>query len=298
MVTSLLAQPQGDQTVALGVYWLSSPEIGSAVRDTSLHVEGELEMALGTTIREIHARGARRSRRVLWGGAAAAMTVGLGGPQPLHAPRARGAQAALWMAAHGTQREPTYTLAVPTRELVDLVRGQVFTDSGRFFPCRTNPSCSAWGQDIALSAPNITIDGPRLVFSVHLVGSYAVSQFFAATVTGDLIVSGLPTVRGRKVVLTQSAASASSASDVTFRAFLEATHGRIESMLDQSPGFDLAQYLAYAASDPALPPPRLPNTPCVDPSQIQVQSISTQPTTSTVSAVVSVTPPTAGSKCA
>jgi len=210
------------------------------------------------------------------------MALGLGAPERVSAPPA--------------PVVPTYTLTVATRQLVDLLRGQVFTDSGRFFPCRTNPACSAWGRDIALSAPNISIDGPRLVFSVHLVGNYAMSQFFATTVTGDLIVSGVPTVHGTRVVLSQSAATASPTSDMLFRAFLEATHPRIESMLDQSPGFDLAQYLAFAASDSALPPPRLPDTPCVDPSQIQVQSVSTQPSTSALSAVVSVSPPPSG-KC-
>jgi len=190
----------------------------------------------------------------------------------------------------------SYTLTMPTHDLVELVRGQVFTDSGRFRPCRTNPACSSWGQDIVLSSPRITVDGPRLVFSVHLVGSYAMSQFFAANVTGDLIVSGVPTPRGNRVVLSQSTAAASATSDLAFRAFLEAAHRRIETMLDQAPGFDLAQYLSYAASDRAIPPPRLPNVSCVDPSQIQLQSVATQPTPSAVVAVVVVTAPPAG-KC-
>src|SRR6516225_6554618 len=108
----------------------------------------------------------------------------------------------------------TYTLTVPTRELVNSIRGQVFTDSGRFYPCRTNPACSAWGQDIALSSPKLSIDGARVVFSVHLVGTYAMSQFFAATVAGDLIISGVPVARGNHVVMTQTAAMSSEASDM------------------------------------------------------------------------------------
>ena len=190
----------------------------------------------------------------------------------------------------------TYTLTVATRELVSTLRGQVFTDSGRFYPCRTNPSCSSWGQDIALSSPNLSVSGPRIVFSVHLVGTYAMSQFFAATVAGDLIISGVPTARGNHVVMTQTAAAASETSDMAFRAFLEATHTRVESMIEQSPGFDLAQYLAYAASDARLPPPRLPNVNCLDPSQIEVQSVSTMPASSAVTATVSVSPPPPG-KC-
>src|SRR3974377_391896 len=67
------------------------------------------------------------------------------GRDPAHSPRALAAH-------HGA---PTYTLTVPTRELVEMMREQVFTDSGRFYPCRTNPSCSSWGEDIALSAPNL-----------------------------------------------------------------------------------------------------------------------------------------------
>jgi hypothetical protein len=191
---------------------------------------------------------------------------------------------------------PVYTLTVPTRELVSTLQDQVFIDSGRFFPCRTNPSCSSWGHDIALSSPRLSIDGQRLVFSVRLVGTYAMSQFFAATVAGDLIISGVPAVRGNHVALAETAVAASDASDATFRAFLEVMHTRIESMIDQSPGFDLAQYLAYAASDPRLPPPRLPNVNCVDPSQIKLQSVSTMPAASALTATVLVGPPPPG-KC-
>jgi len=191
-------------------------------------------------------------------------------------------------AHHAAHDAAVYTVAVPTAELVQLMRAQVFTDSGRFYPCRANPSCAAWGHDIALSQPEVSVDGPRVVFSVHLLGSYAINQFFTPTVAGDLIISGVPVVRNNKVVLSEAEASAGPSSDVTFRAFLEATHGRIESMLEQSSGFDLAGYLAYSASDPDAPPPRLPNVRCVDPQQIQVQSVATQPQISTINAVVNV----------
>jgi len=66
-------------------------------------------------------------------------------------------------------------------------------------------------------------------------------------------------------------------------------------MLDQSPGFDLGQYLAAAAADPRLPPPRLPNTSCVDASQVQVQSVATQPAAGAINAVVTVA---SGGRCA
>jgi len=200
-------------------------------------------------------------------------------------------------AARSPERAATYTLTMPTREMVSLIRGQIFTDSGRFYPCRGNSACSAWGHDIALSNPQVAVDGPRLVFSVHLVGTYAINQFFAPGVAGDLVVSGVPIVRGNKVGLTQSTASATPTSDVAFRAFLEATHSQVEAMLDQSPGFDLAQYLAYAASDPAIPPPRLPNVQCVDASRIHLQSVATQPAAGAVDAVVLVDPPAPGGRC-
>jgi hypothetical protein len=87
-----------------------------------------------------------------------------------------------------------YTLTTPVADLVALVRAQVFTDAGRYYPCRGNPSCSAWGQNIALSDPALTIDGARLVFSVKMVGTYALNPYIAPQVTGTLIVSG---VRGQ-----------------------------------------------------------------------------------------------------
>ena len=68
----------------------------------------------------------------------------------------------------GVAPAKAYTVAMPTSQLLEIVRGQVFTDSGRFFPCRVNPACATWGKDIAVSNPQIAINGPRLVFSVHL----------------------------------------------------------------------------------------------------------------------------------
>jgi len=188
----------------------------------------------------------------------------------------------------GVAPAKAYTVAMTTSQLLEIVRGQVFTDSGRFFPCRANPSCSAWGQDIALSAPQIAINGERLVFSVHLTGSYTLNQFLSATVTGDLIVSGVPSVRANKVVLTQSSASASDASDVTFKTFLQAMHTRIESMIDQSAGFDLAQYLSMSASDSHLPPPRLPGIHCVQATDVGIQSVAANAPRSSVEAQVTV----------
>jgi hypothetical protein len=183
--------------------------------------------------------------------------------------------------------QATYTVTVQTSQLVQLLKGQIFTDSGRFYPCRANPSCSAWGQDISLSRPQVTIDGPRLAFSVHLLGSYAMNQFFTARVAGDLVVSGVPAVRNNKVTLSEVQASSTPTSDLAFRTFVEATHDRIESMLEESGGFDLAQYLAYASTDPQAPPPRLP-VQCPDPQQIHVQSVATQPPVSSVASVVAV----------
>jgi hypothetical protein len=178
-----------------------------------------------------------------------------------------------------------YTLTTPVADLVALVRTQVFTDAGRYYPCRGNPSCSAWGQNIALSDPALTIDGARLVFSVKMVGTYALNPYIAPQVTGTLIVSGVPVVSDNRVRLSEAKVDAGP-SDVTFQAFVQATHERMEKMVSESGGFDLAQYLASASRDPRLPPPRLPGLHCVDPTEMQVQRVQTDAGGATIIAVV------------
>jgi hypothetical protein len=179
----------------------------------------------------------------------------------------------------------SYTLTTPVADLLALLRTQVFTEGGRFYPCRGNPSCSAWGENIALSDPALSIDGTRIKFSVKMVGTYAINPYFAPQVAGTLIVSGVPVVQDNKVRLSEARVEAGP-SDVTFQAFVQATHAKAEQMVSQSGGFDLAQYLSNASRDPRLPPPRLPGLHCVDPTEIQVQTIQADQGTAALTTMV------------
>jgi hypothetical protein len=188
-----------------------------------------------------------------------------------------------------------YTLTMPTAQMVSLLKTQLFVDSGRLYPCRGNPACSAWGQNLALSAPTVQIDGPRLVFSVHVSGTYAINSMIAPSIAGDLVVSAVPVARDGLIHTTQSNVQAGPTSDITFQAFVQTVHGQLEQMLNEKGALDLAQYLAMSAQDPKLPPPRLPGVKCVDRSQIHLQSIATEPASSSVTAMVVVSPPGPGS---
>jgi hypothetical protein len=195
-----------------------------------------------------------------------------------------------------TSRDPrSYTLAMPTAQMVSVLKTELFVDGGRLYPCRGNPACSSWGHDLALSAPGVKVDGPRLVFTVHVSGTYAINAMFAPSIAGDLVVSAVPVARNGLIHVTQSAVQAGPASDIVFQGFVQTLHGQIEQMLNDKGTLDLAQYLAMSAKDPKLPPPRLPGVSCVDPSQIQVQSVATDPPSSSVRAMVTVTAPAAGS---
>jgi hypothetical protein len=189
----------------------------------------------------------------------------------------------------------SYTLAMPTAQMVSVLTTELFVDSGRLYPCRGNPACSSWGHDLALSAPGVKIDGPRLVFTVHVSGTYAINAMFAPSIAGDLVVSAVPVARDGLIHVTQSAVQAGPASDIVFQGFVQTVHGQIEQMLNDKGTLDLAQYLAMSAKNPKLPPPRLPGVSCVDPSQIQVQSVATDPPSSSVRAMVTVNAPAAGS---
>jgi hypothetical protein len=169
----------------------------------------------------------------------------------------------------------TYVLTVATATLDSVMRAQVFTDSGRFYPCRINPACSSWGHDVVLTNPDITIDGSRVFVSVHVVGTYVINDFFAPSVSGGLILSGVPVLRDNKVAFTQTTTEASPESDMAFRAFIDAVRPRVESMIEKAPGFDLAGYLVASTADLQLPPPRLGKHECVRASQIKIESIGT-----------------------
>jgi hypothetical protein len=190
----------------------------------------------------------------------------------------------------------SYTLAMPTAQMVSILRTELFVDSGRLYPCRGNPVCSSWGHDLALSAPGVKIDGPRLVFTVHVSGTYAINAMFAPSIAGDLVVAAVPVARNGLIHMTQSTVQAASTSDIAFQAFVQTVHGQIEQLLNDKGTLDLAQYLAMSAKDPKLPPPRLPGVSCVQPSQIQVQSVATDPPSSSVTAMVLVNAPAAGSR--
>jgi hypothetical protein len=190
----------------------------------------------------------------------------------------------------------SYTLAMPTAQMVSVLRTELFVDSGRLYPCRGNPACSSWGHDLALSAPGVKIDGPRLVFTVHVSGTYAINAMFAPSIAGDLVVSAVPVARNGLIHVTQSVVQAGPASDIVFQGFVQTVHGQIEQMLNDKGTLDLAQYLAMSAKDPKLPPPRLPGVSCVEPSQIQVQSVATDPPSSSVTAMVTVNAPAGGSR--
>ncbi len=212
----------------------------------------------------------------------------------------------LWMPSAGVHRgaagagggvDPRpYTLTMPTAQMVSVLRTELFVDSGRLYPCRGNPACSSWGHDLALSAPGVKIDGPRVVFTVHVAGSYAINAMFAPSVAGDLVVSTVPVARNGLIHITQANVQAAPTSDIVFQGFVQTVHGQLEGLLNDKGTLDLAQYLAMSAKDPKLPPPRLPGVSCVEPSQIQVQSIATDPGASAVTAMVTVNQAAGGGK--
>jgi hypothetical protein len=197
-------------------------------------------------------------------------------------------------------RDTTYTVVVRADEMMAMLNQVVFTDSGgSFYPCRVEASkCDSWGHDIALSRPTIKTDGSRLVLSVHIHGTYPMSQFFAPSVQGTLDLSAIPTVRENAIRMTQTEV-ASGGGDAVFNGFLAVTHDQIAQYVDQRVKVDLVQHLAAATADPSLPPPRLPGLACVDPSHLTLTSAATQQAPdAVVIGVHLLTPPGPRSKCA
>lgn len=181
-----------------------------------------------------------------------------------------------------------YTLTMTTTVISQLLRQQLFTDSGRAYPCRNNPACASWGDQLAVSHPVVAVDGPRVVLSVHVSGTYPINQYFTPEIGGDLTVSAIPVVDGGLVHVTQAQVTAGSKSDMTFQAFVGALHAHMEDLLNQRGVFDLASYLALASRNPNLPPPRIPDLTCLDAGQIAVQRVATQADPAAVTAAVTV----------
>jgi hypothetical protein len=217
--------------------------------------------------------------------------------------------AAAGLATHGhstrrpaadVARDTTYTVLVRADEMMAMLNQAVFTDSGgTFYPCRVPASkCDSWGHDIALSQPTIKTDASRLFLSVHIHGTYPMSQFFAPSVQGTLDLSAIPTVQENAIRMTQTEV-ASGGGDAVFNGFLAVTHDQIAQYVNQKVKIDLVQHLAAATADPNLPPPRLPGLTCVDPSHLTLTSATTQQAPdAVVIAVHVVTPAGNRARCA
>jgi hypothetical protein len=198
-----------------------------------------------------------------------------------------------------TPRDTTYTVLIRADDMMAMLNQVVFTDSGgTFYPCRVQGShCDNWGHDIALSQPIIKTDATRLTLSVHIRGTYPMSQFFAPSVQGTLDLSAVPTVRENVVHMSQTEV-ASGGGDAVFQGFVAVTRDQIAQYVDQHVKFDIIQHLAQATADPSLPPPRLPGVACVDPSHLTLTSAATQQAPdAVVIAVHLLTPPGSRSRC-
>jgi hypothetical protein len=196
--------------------------------------------------------------------------------------------AALWPALLTLRADRNYTLTMTTAEMNQMLEAQLFTQGGRAYPCKNNPACSAWGDDLAMSHPAISVDGPRVLLTTHVDGTYPINQFFAPQIAGDLTIAAIPVIVGGLVHLTQAQITANPASDMTFRAFIVAFHTNMENVIDQRGVFDLASYLASASRNTNLPPPRIPDLTCLDPAQIAVERIGTQSDPAALTAAVTV----------
>jgi hypothetical protein len=204
------------------------------------------------------------------------------------------------LARAGVARDTTYTVVIRADEMMEMLNQVVFTDSGgTFYPCRIESSkCSSWGHDIALSQPLVKTNGSRILLSVHIQGTYPMSQFFAPSVQGTLDLSAIPAVRENAIRMTQTEV-ASGGGDAVFNGFLAVTHEQIAQYVDQRVKIELVQHLAAATADPNLPPPRLPGLACVDPSHLTLASATTrQAPDAVVIAVRLISPTGSGSKCA
>jgi hypothetical protein len=196
--------------------------------------------------------------------------------------------------------DTTYVVMVRADDMMSMLKQTAFADGGVFYPCRIEGAkCAQWGHDIALSDPLIKTDADRIFLSVHIKGSYPISQFFAPVVEGTLNLSAVPVVRDNLIRMSQTDVT-SGGGDATFNGFVGLAHQQIAQYVEQNVKFDLAQHLALSTGDPSMPPPRLSGLACVDPKHLTLTSAATQPAPAAVVINVHlVTPPQPKSvKCA
>ncbi len=216
-------------------------------------------------------------------------------PLLLAAPRAAVRHPLPPAAPHDT----TYVIVVRADDMQSMLNQVVFTEDGAFYPCRVQGSrCENWGHDIALTNPAIKTDAARLLLSVHIKGTYPISQFFSPVVEGTLDLAAVPVVRDNLLRMTQTSV-ASGGGDAVFNGFLGVAHDQIAQYVNQNVKIDLARQLAAATGDPGMPPPRLPGLTCVDPTHLTLTSAATQQEPdAVVIAVHLLTPPGWKSRCA
>jgi hypothetical protein len=74
---------------------------------------------------------------------------------------------------------------VTTADLVNEIKTRLFTDSGRWFPCRTLDCGDDGAKDLYLENPRVAVMGGNLVIDAHLSGHYS-WLFLSPGLTGDL----------------------------------------------------------------------------------------------------------------
>jgi hypothetical protein len=99
---------------------------------------------------------------------------------------------------YGDPVNPDFTIPLrihlPIKELETELKKQIFTDSGRFYPCKKDSGdCGRYGRELYLESPSLLLDGAWTIAKVHLSG-HGNAWLFRPGITGTIILSGVPTV--------------------------------------------------------------------------------------------------------
>ena len=133
-------------------------------------------------------------------------------------------------------------LFVSASDLERVLREHVFTDDGKYYPCRGSGNCDA-GSDLYLEWPSISVSNGWIVLKVHLSG-HGRFLFLRPGITGDVYATARPVIEDGVLKLeglhldVQSANVITKVLDARGRAAIEATlqakaHFPLQAKLDE-----------------------------------------------------------------
>lgn len=131
---------------------------------------------------------------------------------------------------------------VKTADILAELQAKLFTDDGRYFPCRYPNPCADDADDIYIEWPELSAVGGWIVFKAHVAGHVPGFWFIRPGITGEIIAYGAPKVEGDALSF-DSLALETQSSDWLFNLGADKLRDKLTTDLKEKAKYDLTPQL-------------------------------------------------------